>query len=414
MRKIMASLDVGTNSIKLIVGEMISGKLNILAVSETASKGVKRGIIINKDEVMEGVSKVLKDVETIIGLPIKKMVVTVPSNDVALTINAAVININNEEHIVTGSDITKVLAKSARDMIPDNMELVSATPIVYVLDEDKKVVNPINAVANTLGVKTILTMAPKQTIYPIIEILESLGIEVLDIAYSAMASYYEFQTEETNKSTGAVINLGHSSTEIAIFNKGVMSNIKKLDLGGVNIDNDIAYMYKIPVKDAHNLKETLALASNDLASPKNKVKVTNKDGEEVEISQINLSKIVRSRIEEILTMVKKEINLLTKKEISYIIVTGGMIELTDFSLISEEIFGHDVSLGDIKEVGVRHNKYSAALGLIKWYHHNNVVKDKDYSIFSIEEQEEFSGIDKHIAVNDNTVLGKIFSYFFNS
>ena len=411
MRKIMASLDVGTNSIKLIVGEMISGKLNILAVAETPSKGVKKGIIVNKEETLECIKKVKNDVETILELPITKMLVTVPSNDVNLTVNTASIAIDNEDHVVTGQDITSVIKKSTRNVVPSNMELVSVSPIVFVLDEDKKTTSPKNAIANKLSVKTIIAMAPKQTIYPVIDILETLEIEVVDINFGVMASYYEFKNEMTNKNTGVIIDIGHASTEIAVFNKGVMSNLKKLDLGGSNVDNDIAYIYKINHNEAHHLKETLALATPREANPKNKVKLTNKDGEEIEINQVNLSKIVKSRLEEILSLAKREINLLTKKEISYIIVTGGMIELTDFSLIIEEIFGHDITLGDIKEIGVRHNKYSAALGLIKWYHYNNILKDKDYSMFSIEEQEELSGINKRL---DNTVLGKIFSYFFDN
>ena len=148
MRKIMASLDVGPNSIKLIVGEMISGKLNILAVAETPSKGVKKGIIVNKEETLECIKKVKNDVETILELPITKMLVTVPSNDVNLTVNTASIAIDNEDHVVTGQDITSVIKKSTRNVVPSNMELVSVSPIVFVLDEDKKTTSPKNAIAN--------------------------------------------------------------------------------------------------------------------------------------------------------------------------------------------------------------------------------------------------------------------------
>ena len=113
-------------------------------------------------------------------------------------------------------------------------------------------------------------------------------------------------------------------------------------------------------------------------------------------------------------MAKKQINLLTKKEISYIIITGEVTESLDFKLTLTEIFGKNVTLGKINTLGVRNNKYASALGLIKWYNYYQQLKDRDYSIFNIEEQEEFSGVHKQTNISDNSVIGKVFGYFFDN
>lgn len=414
MRKIMASLDVGTNTIKLVVGEMIKDKLNILAVSEESSKGVKKGIIVDKNAVKDSLKKVINDVETILGQKIKKLITTVPSQGNEFIVNEASIEIESEDKVVRSSDIIKVIEKSIHHKIPNNMELVNITPIAFQIDDNQKTNNPKNSLANKLSVKTIATIAPKQMVYPIIECLEELNIEVLDIFYQVEGDYHEFKTAETDSSLGAVINIGASLTSLAIFNKGVLTNTKNLDVGSNNIDNDISYIYKIPKTLAKELKENLALAHNRLADIKNKREVTDKDSKNIIIDQYQLSEIVMSRLIEILSQAKKEITLLTKKEISYIIITGGITEMTDFSLLLEEVFGHKVILGNIKEIGARHNKFSSSLGLIKLYHKKAKLKDKDYSIFTIEEQEEFSGINKSTSIHDNTVLGKIFCYFFDN
>ena len=77
----------------------------------------------------------------------------------------------------------------------------------------------------------------------------------------------------------------------------------------------------------------------------------------------------------------------------------------------ENTFGDNFVLGDIKEIGVRSNKYSTCLGLIKFYAESAKLRDKDYSIFSIEEQQMLSGAG--LGSEDESVIGKLFGYIFN-
>ena len=73
--------------------------------------------------------------------------------------------------------------------------------------------------------------------------------------------------------------------------------------------------------------------------------------------------------------------------------------------------GDDVTIGNITEIGVRNNKYGSCLGLLKYYAYNAKLKDKDYSIFTIDEQQELSGV--NLANQNDSVLGKLFGYIFN-
>ena len=184
-------------------------------------------------------------------------------------------------------------------------------------------------------------------------------------------------------------------------------------LGGQNIDNDIAFIYKVPIKTAKMLKETFALGNKANANASETIEVEDKSSKKITINQQEISEVVESRLQEILNLSKKEINHLTKKEISYIIITGGVAECKDFRLVLENVFGDNFNLGDIREIGVRNNKYGTCLGLLKYYAENARLKDKDYSIFTIEEQEEFSGVHKESLESDNSVIGRFFSYFLD-
>lgn len=414
MKKIMASLDVGSDTIKLVVGEMIKKKLNILASCETPTKGVKKGLVINPDELIDALKIVFERCEEIIGLPIKQVIVTVPSERAEFCLAEGKTSVINEDNSITGADIVKALQASLRGNVPENMELVSLMPMVFKLDDDRIVKNPKKLISSELTVKTVIITAPKKTVYPVLACLEKMEIDVLDLSFGSIGDYYEFSNKTIDEQIGIIVNMGDEITTVSAFNKGVLVNTSLINLGGANIDNDIAYVFKLTKNDARMIKEKLALAHKRMAQANSSDIITNKNGEEVKLNQYEVTEVVQSRLEEMLNLIKREINLLTKKEISYIIFTGGLTETKDFSLILEEIYGKNVTLGRVNEIGARNNKYSSCIGMIKYYAAKARLKDKDFSIFSIEEQEELSGLNKKINVSDEGILGKIFGYFFDN
>ena len=120
-----------------------------------------------------------------------------------------------------------------------------------------------------------------------------------------------------------------------------------------------------------------------------------------------------SRLHEMLNVAKNEINYLTKKEISYIIITGGLTEIKDFSLEVESVFGKSAQVGKINIVGVRDNKYASAIGMIRYYDSKLKLREKDYSIFNQDELDILSGNSGKKNSGDS-VFGKVFGIFFDN
>lgn len=414
MRKIMSSLDVGSNELKLVVGEMIKDKLNILCTCTIPINCIKKGKIIDKEALKISLEQLFNDAEKKLGFKVNKTLVTVPSTSATFMIGKAKVDVANEDAFITSKDIVNVVRLSAKDVLQDNLELVTIIPINYTLDDGTKVINPKKLFSKTLEVKTVIISGLKKDIYPILECLEEINIDIIDIAFDSLGDYFSFKNKNIEEKIGVIINIGASKTTISIFNKGVLTNTVDLFVGGNNIDNDISYIYNIDTELSKNLKENFALANTKLASKNDCEEVINKEGNKLIISQYDISKGVESRIDEILKIAKKQINVLTKKEISYIILTGGVTEMKDFNLSLEQVFGKNVTLGNINVLGVRNNKYSSAMGLIKWFDYNQKLKDRDYSILSIEEQEKFSKIDEQESITDNGVIGKVFGYFFDN
>ncbi len=414
MRRIIASLDIGSNTIKLVVGEIYRNKLNILSALDTPSRGIKKGYIVNSESAIEALKELFDKAKTMLGIKISKVIVSVPANLTECFLSEGVTTITNEDKIIESVDVVRALQASVYNKINPNSELVTILPATYIINDMDVVKDPLNMPGQKLSVKAVIVTVPKKNVDPIINSLQKIGVEAFDIGISPLGDYYEFKTKENEKLVGAVINIGNETTTVSIFNRGILTNCEVIDIGGSNIDNDLAYVYKLTKTDARILKEKLTLAHNRLAEPSENMTLTNREGDDIKINQYDSSEIVMSRLEEILNLTKKQINLLTKKEISYIIFTGGVTESKDFELVLESIFGTKASLRQVPEIGVRDNKYSTCVGLIKYYNSRLKLRNKDFSIFSLEEQEEFSGLSKKVSLSENSILGKLFGYFFDN
>ena len=409
MRRIIASLDIGNHTIKLVVGEIVRNKLNILACVDTPSRGIKKGFVINSESAIEALDDVFKKGE----LKITKVIVSVPANDLECFLSEGYTSVNNETGLVASSDIIRSMQSAVYNKVMETREIVALLPTKFLLDDSIVTDSPLHMHAEKLKVKVVVGTVPKKNVNGIVKCLEKLGVTVVDVTIGSMGDYYEFKNSKNSTEVGAVVNIGASKSTVAIFNKGILTGCEVIDMGGDSIDYDLGYVYKINRKDAMYLKESIALADKTNARPSESVILENKNGDKIKVNQFDASEIVMGRLEELLNLIKKQINLLTKKEISYIIVTGGVTEMADFKNIVNYIF-NDAYVGNVTEIGARHNKFATCVGLIKYYDSRLTLRNRDFSIFDIEEQEELSGIHKKVNINEDSLLGKLFGYFFDN
>ena len=412
MRKIMSSLDIGDASIKFIVAEINKNKLYVLTSKIVNNEAVRKDMTIDYD-ILEGIIKNLfNEALEKLGIEIKKTLLTVSSDSASFTINKARIDIKNEDNLITVDDVIKVVNLSGKNVVQDNMELVNITPLYYILDDSSKTNIPVNTFSRTLEVKSIITSSRKDDVYKYLKILDNLGVSVVDISYDVVGNYFALKNDDMDSTCGVIIDIGYLSTSISIYNKGVLVNTLKIKVGSLNVLKDISYVYKISLDKAKEVYKKLGLGNSKNASNLEKMELKDNNGDKLIINQVNLSEIIESRVQEILSMAKKQINTLTKRQISYIICTGGIANIGDFDLNVLEVFGKNAQVGYINIIGIRDTRYASALGLIKWYDYNAKLKNYDYSILSLKEQEEFSKEESEAKTSSNSIIGKVFDYFF--
>ena len=408
MEHVYASIDIGSDSIKLVVCDLYQNHLNLLAATSMPSRGIKKGLIIEPELAKKSIQLAFKQVEEMLGIRIKKVIANIPNHMAEYKIIKGECDIPGD--LITSRDMMNSYKAGIRSNLMPNEEFVTVVPIDFKINGKTVMKDPKGFPGKKLMGRAMMVTTPKKNVYSVASIIESLGIEIVDISVGSIGDINCFRNSDLDKSISAVINVGSDITAVSLYNKSIPVSTKIIGAGGRDIDRDLAYMYKIDVEEARKLKENFALAHKRNADVHDIYETVNMDNVNIKINQQAASEVVMSRINEILTLAKNELEDLTNKPIQYIIVTGGTSNMLDFEYCVHDTLPSIASKAKVKLIGVRNNKYSTAIGNIIYFLNTLKLKGMDYSMLSEDDMDELSSPREN--TNDDTMLGKVFGYFF--
>lgn len=411
MRKIYSAVDLGSSFIKIVVLEALNGKLNVLSSTNYPSKGIEKGLIKDEKEVITSIKLAFKEINESLGVKVDKVIISVPIDDARYSITEGYTTITSEEGLITSEDILNTLQASIYNKIPNNEELVTVMPIKYIIDDKAEVKNPKGLHAKKLSVKSMMITTNKRDIYKQVGVFSSAGIEVVDILFNSIGDYYAFKEKDFDLGSVATINIGGSKTEISIFNKGIISSSYLLPLGSEIIEQDLSYLYNIDIEKAKKIKDMFIIFDKELTSDNEVYETKDNSNIKIKINQYEASDVASKKIREILEKSKKELNLLTKKEIRYIIISGGITNAPGFKTIANEVFGEVAIAEELDVIGIRNNAYSSSYGMIKYFIEKLKLRGREYTMFN--EDKEYKLIEERKS-SDGFSFGKFFEYFFNN
>ena len=413
MKKVYTSVDIGSDTIKFVVGELFNDKVNVLAAHSIKSKGIRKGLIIDPNLAINSIKDGLKEINNLLGITIKKVIVNIPDYNAKFMLVNGEWDITNEDLIITNDDISKVIKTSVYGKLSSNYELVTVLPIVFSTDDKDNVLKPLGLKSKKLGLKGIMISVPKKNVYSVLGVMEGAGLEVVDITLNGLCNYFEVKNNNINKKVGAVINIGHETTNVSIFNKGILMNTETIQIGGNNIDKDIECIFGVNVFDARNIKEKFASSHKRFCQLAEIYEIKNNYGELIRLNQLEVTEVVMKRLIEIIELTKKQIKLLTKSNINYIVITGGLTEIKSFKNLVYEYLEKNTIIHVVDTIGVRNNKYSTALGMIKYFINKMEIRGKNYSMINTVDEEMLITPDSN-SKKEDTIINKLFSNFMGN
>ena len=406
---ITVGLDIGSRSIKCAIGEIKADNNNVklLGVSEMESAGIKKGVIIDRDVLIDRIERVINNAELMADEKVTKLSLSITGNHIRCINTQSAISLNHtnglsngiKEKVIGDSDILQVLGSSQSISLPIDRDILHTIPQEYSVDMLDEIKNPVGMIGRRLESKVHLVTAATTAMSNIANCVEELGLSVENIVFQPLASALAVIDEDEMELGITLVELGYTTTNIAVYQKGSIKHSAVLPIGSKSITNDIAVMLQISIKEAEDIKIKYASALSSMSSSDLMIEFSKTfKNKSSSISENEVSKYVEARTEEIFQMVFQEISKADVKDpLTYgIVLTGGgalmrnIVPMLEKTLSIKARIGRSIKIEAAKDVADGPN-FTTCMGLLLWPLHT-----KDFSQLRNNQNKSFKGILKRI------------------
>ena len=382
------SIDIGSSSVKTIVGEKFHNGINVIGTGQTYTSGIKNGLIDDFDIARQAIKDTIKKASIASGVDIKDVFLKLP------IIGTEVYDESNEIEFYEDTEIDGTHIESVLEGIRDKndvpeTEVINVFPIRFVVDKDNEVSDPKELIArHSLKVDAGVIAIQKSILINMIKCVEACGVDVLDV-YSDAYNYGSILTP-TEKELGAcVIDIGEDLTQVAFYERGELVDAESIEMAGRDITDDIAQGLNTTYDTAEKIKHQYGHAFYDSASDQDVFSVDQVDSDEhVQYTQKDLSDFIEQRVEDIFFEVFDVLQELGLTKVNGgFVVTGGSANLLGVKELLQDMVSEKVRIHTPSQMGIRKPEFSSAISTIS----SSIAFDEllDYVTISYQDNEEF-------------------------
>mgnify|MGYP001439705101 CR=1 FL=1 len=369
---LIVGLDIGTTKICAIVGCQTSEGLDVVGIGTSASKGLRKGVVINIESTVEAIKKAIEEAELMAGCEIKSVFAGIAGGHIKGINSQGVIAVKNRE--VTDEDITRVIDAAKAIAIPMDREVIHILPQEFIIDDQDGIKEPLGMSGVRLEAKVHIVTGAVASAQNIVKSCQRAGVDVADIVLEQLASGESVLSADEKDLGVAMIDIGGGTTDVAIYVDGAIKHTAVLSLGGNHLTNDIAVGLRTPMAEAETIKQKYGCCLISMVGKDETVEVPSVGGREPRVlSRQLLAEILEPRVEEIFTLVNREIVRSGFEDLiaSGIVITGGSAILPGMPELAEQVFNLPVRRGVPAEIGglvdvVNSPIYATGVGLLKY------------------------------------------------
>ena len=365
---IYVSLDIGSSSIKVLIGEMNDGQLHVIGVGHVKSNGIRKGAIVDIDATVQSIKKAVDQAERMTGITIHNVVLGVPANQTTVQDVKGVVAVNSEDREITDDDLSRVLESAQVMSIPPEREMINLIPKQFIVDHLDEIKDPRGMIGIRLEVDAIMFTTSKTLLHNVLRCVERAGLVVQEIYLQPLAAGHFALTEDEKNQGTAYLDLGGGSTTIAVFENGLLTQTGVIAVGGDHITKDLSIVLKTPTEQAEKIKRQYGHAFYDDASDEQlfEVPVVGTDSSD-QYSQRYISEIIGVRLEELFELVLDELYRLGVRDLpGGIVITGGVAQLEGVAQLARQVMQTRVRIYTPDYIGVREPAFTTSVGLIRY------------------------------------------------
>jgi cell division protein FtsA len=368
--ELVVGLDLGTTKICAVVGEVTADGIDVVGVGTYPSVGLRRGVVVHIDQTVNSIKRAVRDAELMAGCEISSVYAGIAGAHVQSMNSHGVIAIKSRE--VTTADVDRVLDAAKAIAMPFDRQILHVLPQQYIVDDQEGIQDPLGMSGVRLEAKVHVVSGAIAAVQNIVRCCERAGLHVNEIILESLASGESVLDPEEKRLGVALVDLGGGTTDLAIFLDNAIRHTSVLALGGSNITSDISVGLRASIDEAEKTKRKYGCASTAMVNPQDMIEVASV-GEQKrrQLARSILAEIIEARVEEILSLVDRDIirSGFAESIAAGVVLTGGVALLPGIRELAEQVFDMPVrvglphGLGGLADV-VQNPMYSTAVGLL--------------------------------------------------
>ncbi len=364
----MVSCDIGTSTIKIVVSQIENNNLNILGVGVAHTEGVKKGQIVDIEQVVQSIHEAVEQAERMVGMRIESVHVGIGANAINVQHCEGVVAINSPSREVTDEDKARVRIQAELVQIPQDREIIDLIPLKYKVDEVDNIVDPKGMSGIRLEMKGILITGLKTVIHNSLRAVNRAGLNVAGIVFLPYSSASMVLSNDEQEMGSVLIDLGGGVATVSIFKETELVHAFYVPLGGDTLTRDLSLVLKTSAVDAEKIKVKYgnAFINFDMEDETVMVPMLDSDKQQV-VSQVMIAEICEARLTEIFEIIQSELKRLNLYDVvGNYVLTGGVVKMPGVVELAEYIFQNRVRTAIPSYISVREPQYTASVGILAY------------------------------------------------
>lgn len=398
---IIVGIDIGTSKVCTVVGEVNNfGQIEIICNTSYKCNGLKKGKIINEEDISLSIAKTIKDAEDETNLKINSAYVTIPGKYITIVQNSITKEVKDKYAGISVRDVQNAIMQVKDIEMPEGKTLIDIVPDKIVLENGTVVTDPVGNLSSSFTISAQVILADRDYVRQLNSVFKKAGLEIDGIVPITLAERNLILDKNELYDNVMLLDIGAGNTDIGVFEGSTFIYTNSIPLGGDSITNDIALVLNISEEEADKLKRQYGLALKSFIDNDNDIILnTSKDNNKNRIIKSSeLIEIIEARIEEIFSIVNKDItNQGIKQKINNVVLTGqGIININKSDVAGKINLNIPVKISTGRAVSTVKATYRTSYALVRYIAARPFAKTVSSSIDTQSDENFFKTIMERI------------------
>jgi len=374
--EVIVGIDIGSSNVRTVVAQIFPEEElpRVVGVGIAPAEGMRHGVIIDIDEAVRSIKESIRQAEMISGVRINSATVSLGGSHITSQSSKGVVAVGRADGEVEEDDVERVINAAQAISIPPNKEIVHVIPCNYSLDEQKNIKDPLGMNGVRLEADTLIIEGSAPHIKNLVKCFEQAGIAIRELVLAPLSASKAVLSKRQKELGVVLVDIGGGTTSLAVYEENELLHTGILPFGGSNITNDVAIGLRTSIDVAEKVKIEFGSVTPKEISKKDEIDLSQIDTtEEGCVSRQHVAEIMEARLEEIFTLVNKELKAIGRERLlpAGVVLVGGGAKVPGAVDLAKNVLGLPTQVGFPVPLGGLVDKvddpaFASTVGLLLW------------------------------------------------